>query len=247
MLKLYFSPFTSSLATHIALLEAGAEHELIPRLLSKQATRTPEYLAINPDGKVPVLVTESGGVLTEVAATLYYIARKYPAAQMWPEGDLEAESQVISWMSFAASRFHASRALGPQALAATTAVANAKLGDRQWAIGRFTVADIHLFRVFWRFRAGIDAPPRHLRGTRVASRPDARTAERAEGAGDRKDPRVSRQSMHGAGLPPRRGNPVRSTQSNRPNTLGSHSTMPGNTMHKMSPTTCRMTNGVIAR
>ena len=45
MLKLYFSPSTSSLATHIALIEAGAPHELIPRLLSKQQTRTPEHLA----------------------------------------------------------------------------------------------------------------------------------------------------------------------------------------------------------
>ena len=76
MLKLYFSPSSSSLATHIALIECGAAHELVPRLISKQATRTPEHLALNPDGKVPVLVTESGRVLTEVAATLYYIARK---------------------------------------------------------------------------------------------------------------------------------------------------------------------------
>ena len=62
------------------MIECGAEFQLIPRLLSKQETRTPDYLAINPDGKVPALVTESGRVLTEVAATLYYIARKYPAA-----------------------------------------------------------------------------------------------------------------------------------------------------------------------
>ena len=79
MLKLYFPPSSSSLATHIALIESGAAHELVPRLISKQETRTPEQLALNPDGKVPVLVTESGRVLTEVAATLYYIARKYRA------------------------------------------------------------------------------------------------------------------------------------------------------------------------
>lgn len=74
MLKLYFSPSTSSLATHIALIECGAAYELDARLLSKQETRTPEYLAVNPDGKVPALVTEGGGILTEVAATLYYIS-----------------------------------------------------------------------------------------------------------------------------------------------------------------------------
>lgn len=159
MLKLYFSPSTSSLATHIALIESGAPHELVPKLLSKQETRTPDYLAINPDGKVPALVTETGAILTEVAATLYYIARKYPAANLWPSGDLDAEAQVISWMSFTASSMHGSRARGPEHVANAFAVANRKLGDRQWAIGRFSIADIHLFRVYWRFRPGIEAKP----------------------------------------------------------------------------------------
>ena len=159
MLKLYFSPSTSSLATHIALIEADAEFELAPRLLSKKETRTPEYMAINPDGKVPALVTESGRVLTEVAATLYYIARKYPAAGLWPEGDLDSEAEVISWMSFAASTMHGSRSKGPEHIAAAFDVANKRLGDREWAIGRFSIADIHVFRVYWRFRPGIDAAP----------------------------------------------------------------------------------------
>lgn len=159
MLKLYFSPSTSSLATHIALIEAGATYELVPRLLAKQETRTPEYLAMNPDGKVPTLVTASGRVLTEVAATLYYIARAHPAAGLWPEGTLEDEAEVISWMSFVASTMHGARARGPEHVAPAFSVANAKLGDRPWAIGRFTIADIHLFRVYWRFRPGVEAAP----------------------------------------------------------------------------------------
>ncbi len=159
MLKLYFSPSTSSLATHIALIECGADHELDFRPLSEQATRTPEYLAINPNGKVPALVTDSGKVITEVAATLYYIARKYPAANLWPEGDLEAEADVISWMSFAASTLHGSRAKGPEHIAEAFDVANRKLGEKEWAIGRYSIADIHLFRVYWRFRPALDAAP----------------------------------------------------------------------------------------
>jgi glutathione S-transferase len=159
MLKLYFSPSSSSLATHIALIECGAAHELVPRLISKQETRTPDHLALNPDGKVPVLITESGHALTEVAATLYYIARKFPVASLWPEGDLEAEAEVISWMSFAASTMHGSRARGSEHVVNAFAVANRKLGERQWVIGSFSIADIHLFRVYWRFRLGIDAAP----------------------------------------------------------------------------------------
>jgi glutathione S-transferase len=98
-------------------------------------------------------------VLTEVAATLYYIARKYPSAHLWPEGNLEDEAEVISWMAFAASTMHGSRARGSEHVANAFAVANRKLGDRQWAIGGFSIADIHLFRVYWRFRPSIDATP----------------------------------------------------------------------------------------
>ena len=92
-----------------------------------------------------------------MAATLYYIARKYPASRLWPEGDLENEAEVISWMSFAASTMHGSRARGSEHVANAFAVANRKLGDRQWAVGRYSIADIHLFRVYWRFRPGIGA------------------------------------------------------------------------------------------
>jgi glutathione S-transferase len=158
MLKLYFSPSTSSLATHIALIEANAKYELVPTLMSKEEQKQPAFRAINPEGKLPTLITEAGNALTEVAATLYYIARRYPQAGLWPEGDLDAEAQVISWMSFAASTLHGSRAKGPEAVAAAFAVAEKKLGGRDWAIGRYSIADIHLFRVYWRFRPGIEAP-----------------------------------------------------------------------------------------
>lgn len=159
MLKFFFSPMTSSLATHIALIECEAEYELCPTLMKKQETRAPAYLAINPNGKVPAMVTESGHVITEVAATLYYLARRYPAANLWPDGDLELEADVISWMLFTASTVHGAPSKGPEHIAAAFDVANIKLGDRQWAIGRFSAADIHLFRVYWRFRPSIDAAP----------------------------------------------------------------------------------------
>lgn len=158
MLKLHFSPSTSSLATHIALIEAGASFELVPTLMSKGQTKSPAYLAVNPEGKVPALITDAGRVLTEVAATLYYIARKHPKAGLWPDGDLEAEAQVISWMSFVASTMHPSRAKGPEAVAAAMALADKRLGRSEWAIGTYSIADIHLFRVYWRFRPGMDAP-----------------------------------------------------------------------------------------
>ena len=159
MLKFYFSPSTSSLATHIALLECRAEYEPHHTSMSKQETRAPAYLAVNPAGKVPALVTDDGTVITEVAATLYYLARKYPDAGLWPEGDLEAEAQVISWMSFAASTMHGARRHGPEEIAEVFALTNKKLDGREWAIGRYSIADIHVFRIYWRFRGQVDAAP----------------------------------------------------------------------------------------
>jgi len=187
MLKLYFSPSTSSLATHIALIEVGAAYELVPKLMAKDEQKKPDFLAINPEGKLPTLITDAGNVLTEVAATLYYIAKTHPEAGLWPEGDLESEAQVISWMSFVASTMHGSRSKGPEAVAAAFAVAEKKLAGRQWIIDRFSIADIHLFRVYWRFRPGIDAP----KGTypaleahhdRMLQRPSVQKAMEAEKA-----------------------------------------------------------------
>lgn len=158
MLKFYFSPLTSSLATHIALLECGAEYELFPTLMAKQETRSPEYLGINPAGKVPVLVTEDGAVISEVAATLYYLANKYPAAGLWPQDNLETQADVISWMSFAASTMHGARLGGPEAIAAAFELANQKMSDGGWLTGDYSIADIHVFRIHWRFRPQIEAP-----------------------------------------------------------------------------------------
>ena len=70
----------------------------------------------------------------------------------------EDEAEVVSWMSFAASTMHGARVGGAEAFAEAFEITNTKLGDRQWAIGRFTIADIHLFRVYWRFRPTLDAP-----------------------------------------------------------------------------------------
>src|SRR5437868_5172975 len=99
MLTLYFAPGSSSMAPLIALHETGAPFEAKPLSLAKKDTRTPEFLAINPNGKVPVLLID-GRVLTEVAGILFYLARTFPAAGLLPQGDVEAEAQVVSWMSY---------------------------------------------------------------------------------------------------------------------------------------------------
>jgi len=91
MLTLYFSPGASSMATHIALHEVGAPFETRYVALHQKANRAPEYLALNPEGKVPTLAID-GRVLTEVAGTLYYLARRFPEAGLLPVGDIEGSA-----------------------------------------------------------------------------------------------------------------------------------------------------------
>ena len=112
MLTLYYSPGSSSMATHIALHEVGVPFELKLTALHRDENRAPGYLAVNPEGKVPTLIVD-GRPLTEVAATLWYLARRYPEAGLLPQfGDMEAEARVISWMSFIASTIHPARRIG---------------------------------------------------------------------------------------------------------------------------------------
>ncbi len=157
MLKLYFEPGASSMAPHIALHEVGAAFESQPVSLARKENRDPAFLAINPEGKVPTLVID-GRPLTEVAGILFYLARRYPDAGLLPT-DVEAEAHVVSWMSFIASTVHPARRQGPEHARSVYAIADARLGAREWAVGRYSIADIHLFRLFWRFRGSLNPQP----------------------------------------------------------------------------------------
>jgi len=129
-----------------------------PMSFKRRDLQTPAYLAINPEGKVPTLVID-GRPLTEVAAILFYLARRYPEAALWPEGDIEAEAQAISWMSFIAATLHPARAQGLAHATKVYGIADARLGDRLWALGRYSIVDIHLFRLYWRFANSLKPAP----------------------------------------------------------------------------------------
>ena len=159
MLTLYYSPGASSLATHIALNEIGVPFELKLTSLGRKENREPAYLAINPEGKVPTLVID-GRPLTEVAATLWYLARRHPEAGLLPQqGDVEAEARVISWMSFIAATIHPARRFGDERWREVFHLADQRLGRQEWTVGRYSIADIHLFRLYWRFVSTLRPPP----------------------------------------------------------------------------------------
>src|SRR5271166_1526097 len=149
MLTLYLSPGSSSMAVHIALHEIGAAFESRPISFAKWEQHAPEYLAVNPEGKVPTLLID-GRPLTEVAAILYYLAKRFPEAGLLPRDDLEADAQALSWMSFIAATLHPARARGLDHAIEVWSIADRRLGNG-WALGtRYSIADIHLFRLYWR-------------------------------------------------------------------------------------------------
>src|SRR5438270_5995729 len=108
MLKLYYAPGTCALASHITLKEAGLDYtvERIDTRNSQQTT--PAYLAINPKGRVPALVTDRG-VLTETPAILAFVAQGAPEKKLMPT-DAFAFAQAQSFNSYLCSTVHVNHA-----------------------------------------------------------------------------------------------------------------------------------------
>jgi glutathione S-transferase len=146
------------MAVHIGLHEVGAAFEGRVITFAHRDRDPPEFRGLNPEGKVPTLVID-GRPLTEVAGILYYLARRYPEAALLPFGDIEAEARIVSWMSFTASTLHPARRQGDEHAKAMYRLADQRLGKGPWAVGAYSIADIHLFRLFWRFRGSLGADP----------------------------------------------------------------------------------------
>lgn len=105
MIRLYYAPGGCSLAPHICLEEAGADYEAVKVDFGRAEQRSPEYLATNPKGRVPALVTDRG-VLTECVAILAWIAQRWPQAGLAPLDDPWAFAQMQAFNAFIASSVH---------------------------------------------------------------------------------------------------------------------------------------------
>lgn len=167
-LTLYYAAGTCAQAVLIALYEADAQFTLKTLSFAGNEQRSPDYLAINPKGRVPALVTERG-VLTETPALLLYVAQSYPQAALAPLSDPFALAQMQEFNAYLASTAHIAHAHRPRASRwaddeAAQASMRAKvpqnmrecfavieqhyLGDKTWIMGeQFTVADGYLYTV----------------------------------------------------------------------------------------------------
>jgi len=93
MLELYYAPDTCALATLIALEEAGIRYRLNRIDFGKNEQQGADYLAVNPKGRVPALVTDNG-ILTETPAMLAFVAQAYPVARLAPVSDAFSFARV---------------------------------------------------------------------------------------------------------------------------------------------------------
>lgn len=177
MLTLYYTPVTCALASMIALEEAGAAYELKRVDFRSNQQRSPDYLKINPKGRVPALVTERG-VLTETPAMLAFIAQSYPQAGLAPLDDPFAFARVQEFNSYLCSTVHvahAHRMRGyrwaddaaaieamkrkvPQSVGEAYALIENGMVQGPWVMGgRYTLCDPYLFTLAqWIEDDGVD-------------------------------------------------------------------------------------------
>ena len=159
MLQLYFSPMACSLASRIALMEAGldARYHLVHLLTKKRIEDDADFRAISPKGAVPVLILENSERLTESAAVLQYIADLKPETGLAPLPGHADRYRLQEWLSFVGSEIHKGFLFptfwykddAPKAarerIEESVAHAAEHLRTREHLVGdRFTVADAHL-------------------------------------------------------------------------------------------------------
>jgi len=207
MLKLFYMTGACSVVPHIVLEELGVPYEAILVDFAKGEQLKPEYLAINPKGRIPALATERG-VITEIPAILGYLANICPAARLAPVDDAFAFAQMQSFHMYIATTIHvtfrqisrpeafadgeqakvALKAKVPAAANGYFSVIEQQLADgREWVHGdSYSMSDPYLFTFASYLERGDRGNPElfpHIRAhrQRVLQRPAVRRVLEAEG------------------------------------------------------------------
>lgn len=178
MLKLYYSTGACSMAPHILLEEVGEPYATELVSINAGKTRSPEFLAINPKGRVPALVTREGEILTEVPAIAWYIAAGAASIKLLPQGGLPL-ARCFEWFNWLSGTVHTSafgaywrahrfledeklypplQQKGRKNILEHYAYIESKLVGRNWAVGQaYTAVDAYL-GIFYRWggRIGLD-------------------------------------------------------------------------------------------
>jgi glutathione S-transferase len=203
-MKLYYLPGSCALGPHIALEYSGLRYEALRVERGRQTD--PAYLAINPLGRVPTLVTATHGTITEAPIVLSYIADVATGHGLLPAVGMRERYEALGWMGYISTTVHPAlgrlwraerfcddagcgssveRAAAAQ-LANDFAHIERHMSNRQWVAGdQLTVADFHLF-VFGRLGLRLPASTRdfpnfHRHTLDIASLPATQSAMAQQG------------------------------------------------------------------
>jgi glutathione S-transferase len=169
-MDLYFSPLACSMATRIALYEAGADAQYIQRDRNKRLPDGADFFQINPLGMVPTLRTDEGDVLTENGAILQYVAERFPGARLAPANGIE-RTRLQQWLSYIGTELHKAVFIPlldvkapAEAKAYAATLADARFGvlekhltGREFLLDTFSIADAYLTTVLnWTRAVPID-------------------------------------------------------------------------------------------
>jgi glutathione S-transferase len=170
-MEVYFSPLACSMATRIALYEAGVEAcfiEVDPT--TKLMADGRSYLDVHPLGLVPAIRTDEGEVLSENAAVLQYVAERYPDANLTPPQGIE-RTRMQQWLCFIGTELHKAlfislfdRSMSADGKARAMEKGESRLSYlaehlafREFLIDSFSVADAYLFTVLnWHIATPVD-------------------------------------------------------------------------------------------
>jgi len=199
-MKLYYFSGACSLASNIALREAGLPFELVKvDRRTRKAADGLDYSEVNPKGYVPALALDNGEVLTENVAILQYIADRNPASKLAPPAGTMERYRLVEWLAFISSEIHKNfsplfREDAPEdtkqyvrkVLGIRLDYLNRAIGNRPFLMGeQFTVADAYLFTVLgWSRHLNFDLgkwPQVQRYMERVGARPQVGEALKAEG------------------------------------------------------------------
>jgi glutathione S-transferase len=206
-LLLYYAPGSCSRVPMIALEELGQPFEARVVAFMAGEHKTPDYLALNPAGKVPTLLAD-GRPIAQNAAIQLFLARSFPDAGLLPmSGDPYHDAALVSrlvWFSadlhplvtrIRMPHFACDIAGGPErvreiamaAMAAQLTPLDQELANRTWLLGdQWSVLDAYLFWVWFRITgAGFDVPLANIQAhyERMQSRPSVQRALRREADG----------------------------------------------------------------
>jgi glutathione S-transferase len=202
-MKLYYSPGACSIGIHVLLEEIGKPYDAVAVNLREGEQYKPGFTAVNPKSKVPTLARDDGSILTEYPAIAYWLARSNPFSNLLPD-DVDMQARALELLDYAVATIHmqgfgrqfraanftpnpadedAVKAKGKEIAEKGFAVLDKALEGKDYAVGKFSIADSAIFYTeFWSKRVGMALPSNcaaHL--ARMTARPSVQRVLQQEG------------------------------------------------------------------